>query len=109
MVSTQTALQAEGLKELVEKYWRCLDRRNIDQATEPFQCIIGSSGGLRSSIAGSQSEAAQPDDEEETEDELDEHYFDEFDYDMELEQYMIALESERNVSDLESLNLDEMD
>ena len=46
-VATQTSLEAPALAELIQRYWQKLDARGIDQVSEPYQFIVGTSSGLR--------------------------------------------------------------
>ena len=113
--ATQTPIHAEVLKELVEKYWRMLDLRQVDQASEPYQFIMGTSSGLTTSssrLAGpldydDEDHDAHDDDPEEDRASLYEYYIGDYDdeYDMEME-YLLAFEEERATANVQLEKLD---
>ena len=49
-VACQTELEAGAVKQIIEQYWRRLDTHKRDQAREPWQFIISSASGLRTTL-----------------------------------------------------------
>ena len=103
-IASQTVLNEYVVKEIIEKYWRLIDSRRIDQALLPFQFMINTRHGLQSSPSDkhhhSADERAQREGDEqegEGEDEWDDQYADDFDSEIERQvlEYLLAHEEER--------------
>ena len=52
---TQTTVTAEAIYSIIRQYWNQLDRRRVDQTSEPYQFIVNSF-----STGGASSEGADP-------------------------------------------------